>query len=116
MSGLIRNMVNKVISRIKDIISKQDKKKVIENCIIIIIVGIIIIIAGGALVQNKDDRVTDGDYITGDRINTGMGGSMAEKDAGSGLGSWNEGLEEKMESILSQIAGAGEVKVMITYA
>ena len=83
------NMVKKVFDRAKDVISKQDKKKVMENCIIIIIVGIIIIIVGGTLFQKKD---------AGAQRNTG-----------------NDDTEEKLESILSQIVGAGKVSVMITY-
>jgi stage III sporulation protein AG len=110
------NVVKKVIDRVKDIISKQDKKKVMENCIIVIIIGIIIIIAGGTLFQKKDDsRVTNGEYILDNKINTGMNSDIGEKDAGAHIDSKNEGMEERLESILSQIAGAGKVSVMITY-
>ncbi|NSW91350.1 MAG: stage III sporulation protein AG [Firmicutes bacterium] len=107
--------MNKIFNHIKDIISNQDKKRVIENCIIIIIIGIIIIVAGGTLFQKKDTSI-DQEYL---RENRKSDGNAEDGSAGEGISVLRDGenysMEEKLESILSQIAGAGKVSVMITY-
>lgn len=103
--------MNKIIEYIRNIISNQDKKKVVENCIIIIVIGIILIIAGGTLFKKKDNNQSQG-YLKENRLNTGSDEASIKiiKD------SENYTMEEKLESILSQISGAGKVSVMITYA
>lgn len=102
--------MNKIIEYIKNIISNQDKKKVVENCIIIIIIGVILIVAGGTLFKKKD--IGQGrDYLQDSGLNTGNSEESIKilKDSG------NYSMEEKLEIILSEIAGAGKVSVMITY-
>ncbi len=49
--------MGKVLEYIKNMISNQDKKKVVENCIIFIIIGILIIITGGAIIKRKDTGI-----------------------------------------------------------
>ncbi len=102
--------MGKVLEYIKNMISNQDKKKVVENCIIIIIIGILIIIAGGAIIKRKDTGIGR-EYLQENRTNTGY-----DKES-IGILKDNEdySVEEKLEKILSQIEGAGKVSVMITY-
>ena len=102
--------MGKVLEYIKNMISNQDKKKVVENCIIFIIIGILIIITGGAIIKRKDTGIGR-EYLQENRTNTGY-----DKES-IGILKDNEdySVEEKLEKILSQIAGAGKVSVMITY-
>ncbi|AUG57667.1 MAG TPA: stage III sporulation protein AG [Ruminiclostridium sp.] len=97
----VRKMIKKFIGTFG-----KDNKKLGENLVIMIIVGMIIIIAGGSLFggdKKKQPETED---------------TKPEKSEAFGF---NDGLEEKtelevkVEKILSQINGAGEVKVMITY-
>ncbi len=97
----VRKMIKKFIGTFG-----KDNKKLGETLVIRIIVGMIIIIAGGSLFggdKKKQPETED---------------TKPEKSEAFGF---NDGLEEKtelevkVEKILSQINGAGEVKVMITY-
>lgn len=94
-----------IMKKIKEIISGQDRRKLIENTVIIAIIGIIILIAGSTIFssgkktpanrQKQDDGNTAG--VTEQ--------SVTQTDV----------TEEKLRSLLSQIQGVGKVDVMITY-
>jgi len=101
--------MNKVLEYIKNIISNQDKKRVVENCIIIIIIGIVIIVAGGTIFKKKDTGLGR-EYLQESKQNTGN-----EESTGISKDSENISIESKLEKVLSQIAGVGKVSVMITY-
>ena len=102
--------VKKVIERVREWIVRQDRKKLIENTAIVLIIGVIIIIAGSSILGRKgsqpDAQVREAEDAAG-RI------SLVEGDHGmAGDGD----LEKKLQSILSQIQGAGKVDVMVTYS
>ncbi len=99
-------LVKKIADYLKKLTSKKSKKKLIENSVIAIIIGIIIIIAGSTLFRKSASGGTDSktpDTYSADEVS----GSMAASDKND--------TEIKMETILSQIKGAGSVNVMITY-
>lgn len=82
----------------------KDKKgrKGIENLVIILILGVIIIIVAGSFFsedKNKNNMPTTQEKI-----------ALPSDEAKDEL----QMLEERLERILSEIEGAGEVKVMIT--
>lgn len=99
----------KQLEKIIDVVKSKlngDRKKLIENCAIVIIIGVILIIAGGAFLDKEDKEK----------------GSVAEKTKTSEVtNSQSEAsvpkseLENQLKTILSQIAGAGRVDVMITF-
>jgi stage III sporulation protein AG len=102
--------VKKVIERVREWIVRQDRKKLIENTAIVLIIGVIIIIAGSSILGRKgsqpDAQVREAEDAAG-RI------SLVEGDHGMA----DDGdLEKKLQSILSQIQGAGKVDVMVTYS
>ncbi len=94
------------ISRfIKKIINDTDRKKLIENSLVVVIIGIILVIAGSTLFggsKGKEDSYRD----EPESVQTGKNISQKEDDY----------LVNELESILSQIDGAGRVDVMITYS
>lgn len=83
------------------------KRKLIENAIAIIIFGIILLIAASSLFSGKGQD-KEGDSTNGTQ-EVAAASRTSEIQA--------EGTDEKeMETILSQIEGAGKVTVMITYS
>ncbi len=99
--------IKKLFEMINKIISKKEKKKVIENAVIVIIIGIIIIIAGSSFWGEGDKKDTK------IKIDENNATEVASKAVSS---KEDLNVEKKIEEILSQIEGAGQVKVMITYA
>jgi len=93
--------------RFKNLIDGKDKKKLVENAIILVIIGIVIIIAGGAFFGGGEKKAAGKD-VQRDK--------EAETVSKSIDGEQKADLEKRLESILSQIEGAGRVSVMITYA
>ena len=89
----------------KDKILSFDKKRTVENLIILIIIGIVIIISGRILFGGKEKGSGS--------INSGLENETYQEV--SARKEEKDDLEEKMESILSRIEGAGKVEVMITY-
>jgi stage III sporulation protein AG len=84
----------------------QDKKKLVQNTAVIIILGIVFIIAGSTFF--KSGKVTQEDREPLDNANVREVSKLLPTD--------DKGeMERKVESILSQIKGAGKVSVMITY-
>lgn len=98
--------LQKVISYFKKLIAKQSKKKIIENSVIIIIIGAIIIIAGGAFLPKEKDRNEPPLGAKGEGVReVSKTVSYDEKIE----------IEERLETILSQVDGVGKVDVMITF-
>lgn len=94
--------MDKLILKIKKYIKKMDNNKLIYNLLIILIIGIIVLIIANILTEDKkkanlDLQTTD---LFKDSVNL-------ELDYG-------DVLERKLENILMELKGAGNVKVMIT--
>ena len=88
------------------LLEKFNNKKMIENLVIFLILAIIVMIVINTLFDgNKGNKSTGTNTI----IPTSVGNST-KKDG------YETDLEQKLESILSKINGAGKVSVMISYA
>lgn len=82
------------------------KDRNITNLAIILIIGIIILIAGGSLFGGKKEE-QDSTMSSMQNVNH----AASEKNKTN----YGEQLEKKLEDILSQIEGVGDVSVMITF-
>lgn len=102
--------IKKIIEKFKNIFNKnifnKNNKKLGENLVILMIIGVIIIIAGGTLFGGKKEDGSKVDNAESEKLETL---ARAEKSDET------KSLESKVEEILSQINGVGEVKVLITY-
>lgn len=101
----LKDKITKVIKKFKNIFNK-DSKRLGENLVILMIIGVIIIIAGGALFGGDKEKKVKTEDSDNEKLETLGGIEKSDK---------NISLELKVEEILSQINGAGEVKVLITY-
>lgn len=104
--GTLKNL----IGNIREWIAAQDRKKLIENTAIVIIVGMIIIIAGSAILSRKPGRT---DVSAPQATNTGGKAGTAD---GAAAGTEAGDIETRLQTILSQVQGAGKVDVMITFS
>lgn len=104
--------MQKITDYLKKVTEKHGKKRFIENCIIIIIIGIIIIIAGEALFKREDRRENGQHYLQKNNVTT----AVEEQQTNAFPDEDIYNLEKRMEKILSQIDGAGNVNIMITFA
>ncbi len=95
---------------IQDLFEKKGRKKIIENCVIISIIGIIIILIGSYFTKESSDKYQNTRTELVKEANNSI-----EQISINDIEVYNARLEIKMENILGQISGAGEVKVMITY-
>lgn len=97
--------LKKLLEKFKIITDSRSKKKLIENSVIAIIIGIILIITAGTLFGggNKEPeqktQQSKGTEFVSKQVIQDEGGSV----------------QKEMEALLSQVAGAGKVDVMITY-
>ena len=90
------------LNKLTDYVKEKKGRRRIENLVIILIVGIIIIIVASSFTgsgKNKKNTQQTKNEVT---IVSGVIEDRIEK------------LEQRLESILSEIEGAGTVKVMIT--
>lgn len=95
----------KLLEKIKSMTESKNKKKLIENSVIAIIIGIILIITAGTLFGGGGKKGTDEQQQSkGTEL---VSKPLVQEDSSS--------IEKEMEEILSQMAGAGKVDVMITY-
>lgn len=85
----------------KEFLSKITNKKYINKLLIILIVGIMLLITASLFKDNKKEETTKKDNIEKE---------IKESD----MEDYAYVLERKLEKILSQIKGAGNVDVMIT--
>lgn len=99
---------SKLITELKKKITADGSKKVIQNTVIIAIIGIILLIAGSVFFQGtakKSEKVTPQPKNGTEALET-----LSQKE-----GETKDKLEKSLESILSQIKGAGKVSVMVTF-
>jgi stage III sporulation protein AG len=101
------DLINSIIKRIKDWITGQDRKKLIENTAIVIIIGIIIIIAGSAMLSPKKE--SEGPVPKQQSEQSKETDSYQEPNAA-------DALQTRLKTLLSQVQGVGKVDVMITYS
>jgi len=94
-----------IINRIKEWVSGQDRRRLIENAAIVVIIGVIIIIAGSTIFSRKNNEIP---------IREQKRTVLVEDAAGQGTFA-ADSLEQKLKSVLAQIQGVGKVDVMITY-
>lgn len=100
------DILKKLGDYIKTRMDGPNRKKTVENAAIIVIIGIILIIAGGALLRRDDGE---------EQKKNAAGAGSAETVNANSAGEGKYDIETRLESILSQIDGAGRVNVMITY-
>ncbi len=93
----------KLLNKIKDELEKMGNKEYITKLIIILIIGVMILITVSMFTDSKNK----GNYNLGETNTTDKSKRDSTED-------YVTILERKLENILSQIKGAGEVNVMIT--
>ncbi|MBZ4644738.1 MAG: stage sporulation protein [Clostridia bacterium] len=92
---------------LKDISKKYfTKEQNIVSLTVILIIGIIIVIASGSFFKDNKKNTPDSVPLT---ANTNLTKAKNTEDT------YGDQLENKLESILSQIEGVGKVSVMITF-
>lgn len=90
----------------------ENNKRKIENLVLFVIILIVTIVAINYIWNgdnNKNDTIT----------NDASGKRLASEEniiTDNATTSSSDGIEEKLENILSNIKGVGEVKVLITYS
>ena len=90
----------------------ENNKRKIENLVLFVIILIVTIVAINYIWNgdnNKSDTIT----------NDASGKRLASEEniiTDNATTSSSDGIEEKLENILSNIKGVGEVKVLITYS
>lgn len=90
----------------------ENNKRKIENLVLFVIILIVTIVAINYIWNgdnNKSDTITND--ASGKRLASEE--NIIKNDATT---SSSDGIEEKLENILSNIKGVGEVKVLITYS
>jgi len=98
-------MFEKIRGVLRNVMQRNSKKKLIENCIIIGIVGMIVVIAGGSLFGDKKSQPGLAENKD----------SPKPPEAVSCLSSSPQQIEKSLEAILERIKGVGKVNVMIAY-
>lgn len=88
-----------MFEKIKNIFNNKDKK--IENLIFLLIILIITLLAMNSILKEEKQEEKDANLD---------GAELAQADDVS------SSLEKRIESILSKIAGVGDVSVLLTYA
>lgn len=109
-------MLKESIKKFKESISKQkeqNNKKNIENLVVFLILLIITIIAINTIWGEKKEETNQEDSNTSykklaDNINSNISSNNDQ------FSEYN--LEENLEDILSNMAGVGKVKVLVTYS
>lgn len=96
----------KLVEKIKSMTESKNKKKLIENSVIAIIIGIILIITAGTFFGGGGRKGTE------EKQQQSKGTELVSKQL---IQEDSSSIQKEMEAILSQVAGAGKVDVMITY-
>jgi stage III sporulation protein AG len=102
-------LFNGIISKIKNWLASQDRKKLIENTVIFAIIGVIIIIAGSVIFKRGNGHADTPDDPGRQSV------QISSSDAGQ-PSSTGDALESRLKTLLSQVQGVGKVDVMITYS
>lgn len=92
----------KLLEKIKDWTKEKKGRRGIENLVIILVLGVIIIIVASSFFGEEKDVGKE------DKLQEAI--AVTSTPSMSGLSE----LEQRLEQILSEIEGAGHVKVMIT--
>ena len=108
---LLKEKLDKIKEKFKPKEGENNKRK-IENLVIFVIILIVTIVA--------INYIWNGDSSKSQTItNDASGKRLAEEEniiSNDATTSFSNGIEEKLENILSNIKGVGEVKVLITYS
>lgn len=108
---LLKEKLDKIKEKFKPKEGENNKRK-IENLVIFVIILIVTIVA--------INYIWNGDSSKSQTItNDASGKKLAEEEniiSNDATTSSSNGIEEKLENILSNIKGVGEVKVLITYS
>lgn len=90
-----------LINKLKEYLKKSNNNEFIRNILIIFIIGIIVFLFADLMKDSRNKTV----YIKENET---------EETSQNMLSDYSTYLERKLEDILSQLKGVGEVKVMIT--
>lgn len=108
---MLKEKLDKIKEKFKPKEGENNKRK-IENLVIFVIILIVTIVA--------INYIWNGDSSKSQTItNDASGKKLAEEEniiSNDATTSSSNGIEEKLENILSNIKGVGEVKVLITYS
>lgn len=96
-----------LFNKLKDMLDSGNTKKIIYNLLIVVIICTIILISLSTFYPKKDLESMDSS------INKEA--SEASADTNIPESAYSDSMESRLEKILSQIDGIGEVEVMITY-
>ena len=108
---MLKEKLDKIKEKFKPKEGENNKRK-IENLVLFVIILIVTIVAINYIWNgdnNKNDTIT----------NDASGKRLASEEniiTDNTTTSSSDGIEEKLENILSNIKGVGEVKVLITYS
>lgn len=108
---MLKEKLDKIKEKFKPKEGENNKRK-IENLVLFVIILIVTIVAINYIWNgdnNKSDKIT----------NDASGKRLASEEniiTNDDTTSSSDGIEEKLENILSNIKGVGEVKVLITYS
>lgn len=108
---MLKEKLDKIKEKFKPKEGENNKRK-IENLVLFVIILIVTIVAINYIWNgdnNKSDTITND--ASGKRLASEE--NIIKNDATT---SSSDGIEEKLENILSNIKGVGEVKVLITYS
>lgn len=94
-------------NKLKDMLENGNSKKIIYNLLAVVIICIIILISLSIFYPNKDSEEMNSSVI--------KDASEASIDTNIPESAYSDSMESRLEKILSQIDGIGEVEVMITY-
>lgn len=104
--------MNEKFEKIKALVAKKgekNNKKTIENLVVFVIILIVTIIAINTIWKNDKDDSTKNNNTTNKKLAVTDSNEVASNVT-------EESIEEKIEKILTQMEGVGEVKVLITYS
>lgn len=97
----------KFFDKLKSMLENGNTKKIISNLLVVVIICVIILISLSIFYpkQEPEDMNSSSDQEV----------SQASTDTNIPESAYSDSMESRLESILSQIDGIGEVEVMITY-
>ena len=108
---MLKEKLDKIKEKFKPKEGENNKRK-IENLVLFVIILIVTIVA--------INYIWNGDNNKSDTITNDASGKMLASEeniiTNDATTSSSDGIEEKLENILSNIKGVGEVKVLITYS
>jgi len=91
-------------NKLKEKLNKGNSKKIINNLVIVVIVCVIILISLSVFFPKENSNVADNNAL--EKV------SVENKIPET---AYSDSMEDRLEKILSNIDGVGEVEVMITY-